>query len=341
MKWLITWCIHTVPQHFIRKGKRWQPRMDLFWTIQLRINQQREKKRNGALCQTGIRSQRRILQHTYIRYTGFADDRRYHLLHHKWCWTHQKSTFVTHRICHQHLPNFNNQSTMLFAQQAIKRHSQLHLFYRRTKFQTAGRFSGHFEQKNLTDNTIGIYVQGTNGITGNGMNTPANWNPGLGPGSKHRTVWHHQRFTHQSGSGYPDSRRMDTHERTEITDTKSNQKKCGIIEFDYDIFKATDRNEIPEHHAAQFRQRLRPPWCATDTCNRSWWSAWISTALPMNRLYALWMAFTTAFRTFANAATKILLIFKLRIRRRKYLPGGIVENGLRFRIQKTDKLCIQ
>lgn len=32
------------------------------------------------------------------------------------------------------------------------------------------------EQKNLTDNTIGIYVQGTNGITGNGMNTPANWN---------------------------------------------------------------------------------------------------------------------------------------------------------------------
>lgn len=32
------------------------------------------------------------------------------------------------------------------------------------------------EQKNLTDNTIGIYVQGTNGITGNGMSTPANWN---------------------------------------------------------------------------------------------------------------------------------------------------------------------
>ncbi len=32
------------------------------------------------------------------------------------------------------------------------------------------------EQKNLTDNTIGIYVVGTNGIVGNGMNTPANWN---------------------------------------------------------------------------------------------------------------------------------------------------------------------
>lgn len=32
------------------------------------------------------------------------------------------------------------------------------------------------EQKNLTDNTIGIYVQGTNGITGNGMTSPANWN---------------------------------------------------------------------------------------------------------------------------------------------------------------------
>lgn len=32
------------------------------------------------------------------------------------------------------------------------------------------------EQKNLTDNTIGIYVKGTNGIVGNGMNTPANWN---------------------------------------------------------------------------------------------------------------------------------------------------------------------
>ncbi len=32
------------------------------------------------------------------------------------------------------------------------------------------------EQKNLTDNTIGIYVQGTNGIVGNGMSSPANWN---------------------------------------------------------------------------------------------------------------------------------------------------------------------
>lgn len=32
------------------------------------------------------------------------------------------------------------------------------------------------EPANLTDNTTGIYVQGTNGITGNGMNTPANWN---------------------------------------------------------------------------------------------------------------------------------------------------------------------
>ena len=32
------------------------------------------------------------------------------------------------------------------------------------------------EQANLTDNTIGIYVQGTNGLTGNGMSTPANWN---------------------------------------------------------------------------------------------------------------------------------------------------------------------
>jgi len=31
-------------------------------------------------------------------------------------------------------------------------------------------------QKNLTDNTTGIYVAGTNGLTGNGMNTPANWN---------------------------------------------------------------------------------------------------------------------------------------------------------------------
>jgi len=32
------------------------------------------------------------------------------------------------------------------------------------------------EQKNLTDNTIGIYVKGTNGITGNGMNERVNWN---------------------------------------------------------------------------------------------------------------------------------------------------------------------
>jgi hypothetical protein len=29
---------------------------------------------------------------------------------------------------------------------------------------------------NLTDKTIGIYVVGTNGLTGNGMSTPANWN---------------------------------------------------------------------------------------------------------------------------------------------------------------------
>lgn len=32
------------------------------------------------------------------------------------------------------------------------------------------------EPANLYDNTIGIYVQGTNGIVGNGMSTPANWN---------------------------------------------------------------------------------------------------------------------------------------------------------------------
>lgn len=31
-------------------------------------------------------------------------------------------------------------------------------------------------QANLTDNTIGIYVAGTNGITGNGSNSPVNWN---------------------------------------------------------------------------------------------------------------------------------------------------------------------
>ncbi len=32
------------------------------------------------------------------------------------------------------------------------------------------------EQANLTDNMIGLYVQGTNGLTGNGMDVPANWN---------------------------------------------------------------------------------------------------------------------------------------------------------------------
>ncbi|MBP1675514.1 MAG: exported protein of unknown function [Bacteroidetes bacterium] len=32
------------------------------------------------------------------------------------------------------------------------------------------------EPANLTDNTIGIYVQGTNGIWGNGVSSPANWN---------------------------------------------------------------------------------------------------------------------------------------------------------------------
>lgn len=32
------------------------------------------------------------------------------------------------------------------------------------------------EQANLTDNTIGIYTTGTNGLVGNGSNTPVNWN---------------------------------------------------------------------------------------------------------------------------------------------------------------------
>jgi hypothetical protein len=32
------------------------------------------------------------------------------------------------------------------------------------------------EQANLTDNTMGIYTTGTNGLVGNGSNTPVNWN---------------------------------------------------------------------------------------------------------------------------------------------------------------------
>ena len=94
------------------------------------------------------------------------------------------------------------------------------------------------EQKNLTDNTIGIYVQGTNGITGNGMNTPANWNQDWDRAANielydtTNVSRINQEVDIRIAGGWT---RMNGQKSLILNPTK----KYGDNKFDYDIFKAT------------------------------------------------------------------------------------------------------
>lgn len=97
------------------------------------------------------------------------------------------------------------------------------------------------EQKNLTDNVIGIYVQGTNGITGNGMNTPANWNQDwYRPANFElfdttKTVRINQELDIQIAGGWT---RMNKQKSLKINPRNKFYNKY----LNYDIFKATKPN---------------------------------------------------------------------------------------------------
>jgi len=94
------------------------------------------------------------------------------------------------------------------------------------------------EQKNLTDNTIGIYVVGTNGITGNGMNTPVNWNQDWDRAANielydtTNAVRINQEVDIRIAGGWT---RMNGQKSLILNPTK----KFGNNKFDYDIFGAT------------------------------------------------------------------------------------------------------
>lgn len=94
------------------------------------------------------------------------------------------------------------------------------------------------EQKNLTDNTIGIYVVGTNGITGNGMTTPANWNQDWDRAANielydtTNVSRINQEVDIRIAGGWT---RMNGQKSLILNPTK----KYGDNKFDYDIFKAT------------------------------------------------------------------------------------------------------
>ena len=94
------------------------------------------------------------------------------------------------------------------------------------------------EQKNLTDNTIGIYVVGTNGITGNGMNTPVNWNQDWDRAANielydtTNVSRINQEVDIRIAGGWT---RMNGQKSLILNPTK----KYGDNKFDYDIFKAT------------------------------------------------------------------------------------------------------
>ena len=94
------------------------------------------------------------------------------------------------------------------------------------------------EQKNLTDNTIGIYVVGTNGITGNGMDTPANWNQDWDRAANielydtTNVSRINQEVDIRIAGGWT---RMNGQKSLILNPTK----KYGDNKFDYDIFKAT------------------------------------------------------------------------------------------------------
>ena len=94
------------------------------------------------------------------------------------------------------------------------------------------------EQKNLTDNTIGIYVVGINGITGNGMDTPANWNQDWDRAANielydtTNVSRINQEVDIRIAGGWT---RMNGQKSLILNPTK----KYGDNKFDYDIFKAT------------------------------------------------------------------------------------------------------
>jgi hypothetical protein len=97
------------------------------------------------------------------------------------------------------------------------------------------------EQKNLTDNTIGIYVQGTNGITGNGMSTPANWNQDWDRPANFelfdstRTPRLNQELDIKIAGGWT---RMNGQKSLKI----NSRKKYYENKLNYDFFKATKPN---------------------------------------------------------------------------------------------------
>jgi hypothetical protein len=97
-------------------------------------------------------------------------------------------------------------------------------------------------QANLTNDTIGIYVAGTNGITGNGMTTPANWNQDWDRAANFelydttKIARLNQELDISIGGGYS---RVNP-EKTLKIDPK---KKFGNNKLPYDIFKATKPNQ--------------------------------------------------------------------------------------------------
>ena len=94
------------------------------------------------------------------------------------------------------------------------------------------------EQANLTDNTIGIYVVGTNGITGNGMNSPVNWNQDWDRPANielydtTNNVRINQEVDIRIAGGWT---RMNSQKSLVLNPTL----KYGNNKFDYDIFRAT------------------------------------------------------------------------------------------------------
>jgi len=92
-------------------------------------------------------------------------------------------------------------------------------------------------QANLTDNTIGIYVQGTNGITGNGMDTPANWNQDWDRPANIEIfdTAHTQTVNQEADIRIAGAWSRMNGEKSLVINPN---KKFGKTEFDYDFFKA-------------------------------------------------------------------------------------------------------
>ncbi len=95
---------------------------------------------------------------------------------------------------------------------------------------------------NLSDNTIGIYVKGTNGITGNGMDSPANWNQDWDRPANIElygtdNVAHlNQELDIRISGGWS---RMNGLKSLVL----NSKKKFSNNKLDYDIFKATKPNQ--------------------------------------------------------------------------------------------------